>query len=82
MTVRQKISLPILLILATLGIGVVLGNLRTSGAEPALRPPEGLASTAQPTPIPEFSLAALHNTTIRSADLQGKVTVIRFWATW
>jgi hypothetical protein len=29
-----------------------------------------------------FELPDANGTTIRSADLQGKVIVVRFWATW
>jgi cytochrome oxidase Cu insertion factor (SCO1/SenC/PrrC family) len=82
MTARLKICMPIWLILTTLVMGLTLGSMSASGAELSLPPPKGLVSNAPPTPIPAFSLATLDGTTMRSADLQGKVVVVRFWATW
>jgi peroxiredoxin len=32
--------------------------------------------------MPDFSVSGLAGTPIRSADLLGKVVVVRFWATW
>ena len=49
-------------------------------AEPVL--PAGLAAPTQPIFLPAFDLPDAHGTTVRSADLQGKVVVVRFWATW
>jgi cytochrome oxidase Cu insertion factor (SCO1/SenC/PrrC family) len=37
---------------------------------------------AQQRPAPAFTLPDLHGTSIRLADLQGKVVVVRFWVTW
>jgi cytochrome oxidase Cu insertion factor (SCO1/SenC/PrrC family) len=45
-------------------------------------PPEGLATPVQPTSMPAFELPDPNGETVRSADLQGKVVVVRFWATW
>ena len=45
-------------------------------------PPEGLAAPGQPMSMPAFELPAPNGETVRSADLQGKVVVVRFWATW
>jgi hypothetical protein len=58
------------------------GSTPAQAASEALALPEGLAAPAQPTPMPEFSVPGLGGTTIRSADLLGKVVVARFWATW
>jgi cytochrome oxidase Cu insertion factor (SCO1/SenC/PrrC family) len=33
-------------------------------------------------PAPAFTLPDHHGTPMDSADLQGKVVVVRFWATW
>ncbi|MBI3329234.1 MAG: redoxin domain-containing protein [Nitrospinae bacterium] len=33
-------------------------------------------------PAPAFALLDQHGTTIRLADLQGKVVVLQFWVTW
>jgi cytochrome oxidase Cu insertion factor (SCO1/SenC/PrrC family) len=34
------------------------------------------------TPAPAFTLPDHHGIPMHSADLQGKVVVVRFWATW
>jgi hypothetical protein len=57
------------------------GRLAQAAGETPPLPP-GLAASGQPTPIPEFSAPGPNGTTMRSADLLGKVVVIRFWATW
>jgi cytochrome oxidase Cu insertion factor (SCO1/SenC/PrrC family) len=33
-------------------------------------------------PAPTFTLPDHHGTPLHSADLHGKVVVVRFWATW
>ena len=64
-----------------LGIFLTLSPLSTHAAgSPTL--PEGLAAPGQSTSMPEFELPDANGETIRSADLQGKVVVVRFWATW
>jgi len=42
----------------------------------------GLAAPDQSTSMPAFELPDANGETFRSADLQGKVVVVRFWATW
>lgn len=37
---------------------------------------------AQQRPAPAFTLPDHNGTPIGSADLKGKITVVRFWATW
>jgi cytochrome oxidase Cu insertion factor (SCO1/SenC/PrrC family) len=44
--------------------------------------PEGLVAPNQSTSMPEFELSDANGETLRSAALQGKVVVVRFWATW
>jgi cytochrome oxidase Cu insertion factor (SCO1/SenC/PrrC family) len=51
-------------------------------ADDASTPPPGLTALSQPKPMPSFSLLALDGKTVDSTSLQGKVTVVRFWATW
>ena len=51
-------------------------------ADDASTPPPGLTAVSQPKPMPSFSLSALAGKTVDSTSLQGKVTVVRFWATW
>lgn len=62
------------------GALLILGSLTTYAAAPS--PPEGLAAPTDPTSLPAFSLVDINGTTVRSTDLQGKVVVVRFWATW
>jgi cytochrome oxidase Cu insertion factor (SCO1/SenC/PrrC family) len=74
----------ILVWLAVLLYGVVISRqgLPAWAAEGGLALPEGLAAPAQPTPMPDFSVPSVSGTTIQAAELQGKVVVVRFWATW
>lgn len=67
---------------AILGLLLILGVMATSVAADSPPPPLGLSSPAQPTPMPAFSLVDSNGTTVRSADLPGKVVLVRFWATW
>jgi len=66
---------------------VGLGCLFMLGVIPALAadiptPPQSLTVVNPSSPSPTFELPHAQGTTIRSADLQGKVVVVRFWATW
>jgi len=64
-----------------LGMLLSLRPLSTPAAgSPTL--PEGLAAQDQSRSMPAFELPNANGETIRSADLQGKVVVVRFWATW
>jgi cytochrome oxidase Cu insertion factor (SCO1/SenC/PrrC family) len=64
-----------------LGILLTLNPLRLWAAEqPTL--PEGLTAPSASTSMPAFELPDGNGATIRSADLRGKVIVVRFWATW
>ena len=68
-------------LLLLLGILLSLSSLHVhaAGAPPL---PEGLVAPNQSTSMPEFALPDVNGETIRSAALQGKVVVVRFWATW
>ena len=64
-----------------LGILLTLSPLSTHAAgSPTL--PEGLAAPGQSTSMPAFELPDANGDAVRTADLQGKVVVVRFWATW
>jgi len=41
-----------------------------------------MAAPAQPTKLADFEFANLHGGTLNSAEMKGKVIIIRFWATW
>jgi cytochrome oxidase Cu insertion factor (SCO1/SenC/PrrC family) len=72
--------LAICLCLGVMCMGV-LGVMPVLAADvPA--PPESLAVVNPSTPVPTFELPHAQGTTMRSADLQGKIVVVRFWATW
>ena len=47
---------------------------------PAL--PQGMQAPNELTTLPAFELPAPDGNVVRAADLQGKVVVVRFWATW
>ncbi len=73
---RQHLRLFLLL-----GILLTLSPLSLRAAEqPNL--PEGLTVPSPSTSMPVFELPDANGETVRSADLQGKVVVVRFWATW
>ena len=64
-----------------LGILLTLSSLSTHAAWSATLP-EGLAQPDQSTSMPAFELPDANGETFHSTDLQGKVVVVRFWATW
>lgn len=43
---------------------------------------EGAARAAPPTPAPSIALKAADGQPVRLADLQGKVVLVDFWASW
>ena len=72
---------PRLWLLLLLGGFLTLSPLGLRAAEPP-PPPEGLIAPSPSTSMPVFELPDANGGTVRSADLQGKVIVVRFWATW
>jgi hypothetical protein len=82
MTSTRSWYLLVCLTLCISGVGLPGERLVARAAEKVPAPPPGLAAPGQPTPMPEFSVPGLTGTPIRSADLRGKVVVVRFWATW
>jgi len=78
--IRRNEGQPLRLFLL-LGILLTLSPLSTHAAgSPTL--PEGLAASDLSTSMPAFELPDANGEAFRSADLQGKVVVVRFWATW
>ncbi|HSF32027.1 MAG TPA: hypothetical protein VLK82_16310 [Candidatus Tectomicrobia bacterium] len=61
--------------------GLLVGYLAVVGHTAALETFRALPSGNQ-LPAPAFTLPDHHGTPMDSADLQGKVVVVRFWATW
>lgn len=45
-------------------------------------PPLGLGAVQPATPMPSFKLPLVNGDLFDSSTLQGKVVVVRFWATW
>jgi cytochrome oxidase Cu insertion factor (SCO1/SenC/PrrC family) len=45
-------------------------------------PPLGLGAVQPATPMPSFKLPRLNGDLFDSSTLQGKVVIVRFWATW
>ena len=78
---RQPWSVVFWLVLLTSGLSGFATRPLGHAAAASSAPP-GLVALPQPPPLPEFSLTSPTGTTIRSADLAGKVIVVRFWATW
>jgi cytochrome oxidase Cu insertion factor (SCO1/SenC/PrrC family) len=80
MNVRRKVGRPAWLFLASLvlAVGLTLGT--ATGETP--EPPTGLAAVKPAPPMAAFSLPGLHGSGVDSSALQGKVVVVRFWATW
>ena len=66
------------LIVATI---LVLHSVPGDAADgPAL--PQGMQAPSEPASLPTFELPDADGNLVRAADLQGKVVVARFWATW
>ena len=77
---RRTVRLRLWLLLC-LGGFLTLSSVGLRAAEPP-HPPEGLSAPGPSTSMPMFELPDASGETVRSADLQGKVVVVRFWATW
>jgi hypothetical protein len=61
--------------------GLLIGLSGSIVSTPALEAFSALPPGNQ-RPAPAFTLPDHHGTPMHSADLQGKVVVVRFWATW
>ena len=79
MSLRRRVCRPACLLLASLVL--LMWALGTATSE-TLQPPMGLAEIKPAMPMPAFQLPALDGNTFDSSALQGKVVVVRFWATW
>jgi len=79
--VMQRYKRQHLKLFLILGILLTLSPYSLRAAEqPTL--PEGLTVPSPSTSMPVFELPDANGETVHSADLQGKVIVVRFWATW
>jgi len=82
---------PLFILGGGLLIGLLAGRAVFVGlpALPSLLPPTPGGPTATPAPAPvvgapapDFALTALDGSTVTLSDLQGKVIILNFWATW
>ena len=78
---RRRAVRPRLWLLLLLGGLLTLSPLGLRAAEQP-GPPEGLAAPGPSTSMPAFELPDANGETVRSTALQGKVVVVRFWASW
>ena len=67
---------------ALVSLGVVFGGASIAWAGQPATPPAGLNTLSTPAVMPSFTLPGVDGTRVDSATLQGKVVVVRFWATW
>jgi cytochrome oxidase Cu insertion factor (SCO1/SenC/PrrC family) len=68
-------------LMAWLMSGLLVGLFAWVVSTPALEAFHPLPAGNQ-LPGPAFTLPDHHGTPMHSADLHGKVVVVRFWATW
>jgi len=68
--------------LLLVGALVALGLVETNALGGNAAPPAGLIAVSSATPMPAFQLPAVDGSTVTSADLRGKLVIVRFWATW
>lgn len=68
--------------LVLMSLGVAFGGAGLSWAAQPSTPPAGLSPLGTPAVMPSFHLSSVDGTRFDSAQLQGKVVVVRFWATW
>jgi cytochrome oxidase Cu insertion factor (SCO1/SenC/PrrC family) len=80
MKLRQKVLCLAWVTLASMALWV---GLTVGGPEGEMvEPPMGLAEVKPATPMTAFTLPSLNGSPFDSSTLQGKVVVVRFWATW
>jgi hypothetical protein len=80
MSFARQIYQPVLFLMA--GLALLLGSSAEIATGEPPKPPMGLAQVKSPTPMPTFTLPAMNGEAFDSSKLQGKVVVVRFWATW
>jgi cytochrome oxidase Cu insertion factor (SCO1/SenC/PrrC family) len=68
--------------LVLVSLGMAFGGTGISWAGQPSTPPAGLSPLNTPAVMPAFHLSSVDGARFDSAQLQGKVVVIRFWATW
>ena len=67
--------------IAVIGLALVLLTIGGAGAAPDFASLQ-VQPYQPPKPAPAFALPGLDGKVTRLADLQGKVVLVFFWATW
>ena len=81
LTIREGTSMRSRFVMSVLASLLMCGLCTIVGTSFALDPFRALPPGQQP-PAPTFTLPDHRGIPVHSADLQGKVVVVRFWATW
>jgi cytochrome oxidase Cu insertion factor (SCO1/SenC/PrrC family) len=68
--------------LVLVSFGMAFGGAGISWAGQPSTLPAGLSPLGTPAVMPSFHLSRVDGARFDSAQLQGKVVVVRFWATW
>jgi cytochrome oxidase Cu insertion factor (SCO1/SenC/PrrC family) len=64
------------------GMVITLGTLGVRAQSDTLHPPAGLTEVSPTMSMPVFQLPAVNGSAVSSTELEGKVVIVRFWATW
>jgi len=68
--------------LIIIGVAAMMASYEALAAGNQPAPPAGLMAPEQPTQMPDFQLPRVNGTTFSTADVRGKVVLVRFWSTW
>lgn len=63
-------------------MALLLGSTIGIATGEPIEPPMGLGEVKPVAPMPMFNLPGVNGEAFDSSKLQGKVVVVRFWATW
>jgi cytochrome oxidase Cu insertion factor (SCO1/SenC/PrrC family) len=81
MNFSRKVSRPLWLVLIV-GPALLLAAAGGMATSQPIELPMGLTEVKPATPMPAFNLPGVDGAAFDSSSLQGKVVVVRFWATW
>lgn len=81
LTIKEGTSMRSRFVMSVITSLLLCGLCSIAVTASALDPFRALPPGQQP-PAPAFILPDHHGLPVDSADLQGKVVVVRFWATW
>ena len=69
-------------VLVIIGVLTLMASYEALAAGSQPTPPAGLTAPEQSTQMPDFQLPQVNGTTFSTADVRGKVVLVRFWSTW